>query len=121
MFKFIEVPEGLQLTLTDEAKLRQEFPNLDVNLYEAMEYCDFAPEGKKADDWSDISGSIGHAAIGHGIVELSIGELGYLENIPTCMFENPQIKPDDILKELAKHGKLLFTPFEFSYHMPTEK
>ena len=113
MFKFIEVPEGLLLKLTDEKRLRQEFPDLDVPLYEAMESCDFAPEGAKADEWSDISGSIGHAAIGHGIIELSIGELGYLPDVPTRMFENEAIKVDDILQELVQKGELLFTPFWF--------
>lgn len=87
--------------MTDEVQLRQEFPDLDVNLYEAMELCHFAPEGTNSDDWSDISSSIGHAAIGHGIVELSIGELGYLPHIPYRMFENQQVGVDDIMPELV--------------------
>jgi hypothetical protein len=114
MFKFTEVPEGLLLTLTDEAKLRQTFPDLDINLYEAMEYCNFAPEGTNADDWDDISGSIGHAAIGHGIKELSIGEMGYLPDMHSRMFGNDKIGKDDILQELVQNGQLLFTQFWFT-------
>lgn len=108
MFKFTEVPEGLLLTLTDGAKLLKEFPNLDVGLYEAMDYCDFAPEGTNAADWDEISGFIGHAAIGYMIYDNG-GGFDYSPNVPYRMFENQNISKDDILPELVKNGQILFT------------
>lgn len=119
MIQFKEVPEGLVVELTDLKLLLQEYPDLEVGLFEVMEYSDFAPESTTAEDWGDISGAMGHAAIGYLIYD--DGALCYDYHAPYRMFEHPQIKPDDIVKELVKHGKLLFTPFEFSYHKPTEK
>ncbi|MBX0332985.1 hypothetical protein K3G39_07020 [Pontibacter sp. HSC-14F20] len=112
MFIIKEVPSGIMLELTDKDFLLQEFPDLDVGLYEAMEYCDFAPEGSTTEEWSDISSSIGHAAIGFHVYDDG-GCLTYDLNQPYRMFGNEEIEKDDILPQLAEKGQLLFTPFKF--------
>ena len=113
MIRFKEVAEGLIIEVTDKELLLREYPDLEVGLYEVMEYSDFAPEETEAEQWSDISGSIGHAAVGHGIIEYGVGELGFLQDVPFRMFGSPEVKVGEILKTLVEEGQLLFTPFEF--------
>ncbi|EJF09057.1 hypothetical protein [Pontibacter sp. BAB1700] len=112
MFRIKEVPSGIMLELTDKDFLLQEFPDLDVGLYEAMEYCDFAPEGTANEEWSDISASIGYAAIGHLIYDDG-GSLTFSYGSPYRMFGNEEIQGAEIIAQLVQKGELLFTPFKF--------